>query len=31
MEKNKLQKILGDLLDKLRKLYMNETIIWKFL
>ena len=31
MGKNKLQKILGDLLDTLRKLYMNETIIQKFL
>ena len=31
MGKNKLYKILGDLLDKLRKLYMNEAIIKKFL
>ena len=31
MEKNELYKILGDLIDKLRKLYMNETIIYKFL
>ena len=27
----KLQKIVGNLLDNLRKLYMNETVIQKFL
>ena len=27
MQKIKLKKILGNLLDKLRKLYMNRTVI----
>ena len=27
MEKNKLHKITGNLLDKLQKLYMNGTVI----
>ena len=31
MGKIKLQKIVGNLLDKLRKLYMNGTVIKKFL
>ena len=31
MGKIKLQKIIGNLLDKLRKLYMNGTVIQKFL
>ena len=31
MGRIKLQKILGNLLDKLRKLYMNGTVIQKFL
>ena len=31
MRKIKLQKIVGNLLDKLRKLYMNGMIIKKFL
>ena len=26
-----MYKILGNLLDMLRKLYMNGTVIWKFL
>ena len=31
MRKIKLKKILGNLLDKLRKLYMNGVVILKFL
>ena len=31
MAKIKLQKIVGNLLIKLRKLYMNGTVTWKFL
>ena len=31
MGKIQLQKIVGNLLDKLRKLYMNGTVIFKFL
>ena len=31
MGKIKLQKIVGNLLDKRREFYMNGTIIWKFL
>ena len=31
MAKIKLQKIVGNLLIKLRKLYMNGTVAWKFL
>ena len=27
----KLQKIVGNLLDKLRKLYLKGTVIWEFL
>ena len=29
--KIKLQKIIGNLLGKLRKFYMSGTVIWKFL
>ena len=31
MWKIKLQKILGNLLDELQNLYMNGTVIYKFL
>ena len=31
MQKIKLKKIVENLLDKLRKLYTNETFIYKFL
>ena len=31
MGKNKLKKILGNLLDKIRKFEMNETVIYKVL
>ena len=31
MGKIELQKIVGRLLDKFRKLYMNGTVIYKFL
>ena len=31
MRKTKLQKIIENLFDKLRKLYMNGTVVQKFL
>ena len=31
MREIKLQKIVGNLFDKLRKLYLNGTVIYKFL
>ena len=31
MSEIKLQKIVGNSLDKLQKLYMNGTVFWKFL
>ena len=31
MREIKLQKIVGNLLDKLRKLYLNGTVVQKFL
>ena len=31
MRKTKRQKIIGNLFDKLRKLYVNGTVVYKFL
>ena len=31
MRKTKLQKIIGNLFDKFRKLYVNGTVVYKFL